>query len=179
MKLGHSLPDALHHPGALVAQNHGEDPLRIGAAEGVGVGVADPCSHDLEIDTSKLMCSFSSLGTCVCVFVCVSVCVCWIQPSTRPWTTRPRWSLFKAKMMQRKRASLAPSLTPPLLKMSTEDALKLYSNTDHKSYSSPKCTSDLRHAEVNRQAGYFMALLLSLEHYIKQIHLRNQLDSLP
>lgn len=72
MKLGHSLPDALHHPGALVAQNHGEDPLRIGATEGVGVGVADPCSHDLEIDTSNLMCSFFLAGNvCVCVFVYV------------------------------------------------------------------------------------------------------------
>lgn len=47
MKLGNSLPNTLHQAGALVAQHYGEDPLRIGAAERIGVGVTDPSSHDL------------------------------------------------------------------------------------------------------------------------------------
>lgn len=73
LKLGNSLPDTLHHAGALMAQNYREDPLRIGATESVGVGVTDPCSHDLKIKASNLMFSFSWLGTSVCVYACLSV----------------------------------------------------------------------------------------------------------
>lgn len=73
LELGNSLPDTLHHAGALVAQNYREDPLRIRATEGVGVGVTDPCSHDLRIKTSNLMFSFSSLGTAVCFCTWLSV----------------------------------------------------------------------------------------------------------
>lgn len=48
LELGHSFADALHHAGSLVAQNHRENALGVGAAQGVGVGVADSRGHDLK-----------------------------------------------------------------------------------------------------------------------------------
>lgn len=48
LELGHSFADALHHTGSLVAQHHRENALGVGAAQGVGVGVADPRGRDLK-----------------------------------------------------------------------------------------------------------------------------------
>ena len=46
----HSVADVDHHPGALVAEDGGEEPFGIGPGKGELVGVADPGRADLHQD---------------------------------------------------------------------------------------------------------------------------------
>jgi len=47
LEVGHSLADALHDAGALMAQDHGEQALRIGTTQGEGIRVANSSGGDL------------------------------------------------------------------------------------------------------------------------------------
>ena len=51
---GHARPDLADDPGALMAEDRGEDALGILALERVGVGMADAGRHDLDQHLARL-----------------------------------------------------------------------------------------------------------------------------
>lgn len=82
MKLGNSLPNTLHHAGTLMAQHDRKNPLWISATQRVGVGVTDPCRHNLKVKHGNVTCTLilSLLGTPLCIFTPLSVLTGWSFP---------------------------------------------------------------------------------------------------